>query len=259
VNPTLRVAGGGLLGESVTLPFEVKLLDVGDRLSVQVHPDDAEARAHGLPVGKDEAWVVLAAGTGARVAAGFRSPLTPQALADACERGTLPQLLAWRDVVPGDVVALPAGTVHAAVGPVLLYEVHTPCDLTLRMYDWGRGRPLDIPAALRVARGAMTPARGGVAEGMAPPPHESPPGHATILVDGPSFSMARARAPAVLRVRGACAVTVVSGAPTLDGEPLGVVGSVVVRDAGRPRRLGGTGEVLIAGAAGALAEVRAGV
>ncbi len=259
VNAALPLVGGGVLGDAVTLPFEVKLLDVGDRLSVQVHPDDAEARARGLPVGKDEAWVVLAAGPGARVAAGFTQPLSPEALAEACERGTLPHLLAWREVAPGDVVDLPAGTVHAAVGPLVLYEVHTPCDVTLRMYDWGRGRALDIPAALRVARGAPAQGRGGVAEGMSPPPQTSHGERVEVLVEGPSFSIVRARGPCAIPVRGALALTVVSGEVRLDGEAVGSGGTVVVVGAPGMRRLDGTGEVLVACASGVLAEAPAGV
>ncbi len=157
-SPTLALPDGTRVGDHVDLPFEVKLLDVGDRLSIQVHPDTTAARALGHAHGKDEIWVVLHAAAGARVAVGLLPGVTAADVAAHTHAGTLAEVLSWRPAHVGDRIDLPAGTIHAACGPLVLYEVHTRCDLTWRLHDWGRGRPLDVPAALGlVARRLAAP------------------------------------------------------------------------------------------------------
>jgi mannose-6-phosphate isomerase len=134
------------------VPLVVKLLDVGDRLSIQVHPNDAHARAAAVGErGKSEVWVVLEAREGAEIACGLAAPLSREALVEAARDGSLGGRLAWTPARVGDVHVLPAGTVHAAKGPVLLYEVQTPCDTTWRLDDWGRGRTLDVERGARAA------------------------------------------------------------------------------------------------------------
>ena len=122
-------------------PLLVKLLDVHSRLSVQVHPDaKAAASLGGEP--KHEMWYLLDAAPNATLWAGLR----PDAdLANLAE----PDLVAHRTHT-GDVFDVPAGLVHC-IGPGnLLYEVQQPSDTTLRVHDWGRGRPTQ-PEAARVA------------------------------------------------------------------------------------------------------------
>ena len=158
-SPGLALADGTKVADHVDLPFEVKLLDIGDRLSIQVHPDEVAARAHGYAQGKDEIWVVLHAAPEARVAAGLKPGVTAADVASHTRAGTLADVLSWRPARAGDRIDLPAGTIHAACGPLVLYEVHTRCDLTWRLHDWDRGRTLDVPAALGlVARTLDTPA-----------------------------------------------------------------------------------------------------
>ena len=146
--PGLALADGTRVADHVELPFEVKLLDIGDRLSIQVHPDAVAAREHGCGLGKDEIWVVLEAAPGARVAAGLLPGVTAADVAAHTHAGTLAEVLSWRPARAGDRIELPAGTIHAACGPLVLYEVHTRCDLTWRLHDWGRGRALEVAAAL---------------------------------------------------------------------------------------------------------------
>jgi hypothetical protein len=94
---------------------------------------------------------------------------------------------------------------------------------------------------------------------MSPPPQTSHGERVEVLVEGPSFSIVRARGPCAIPMRGALALTVVSGEVRLDGEAVGSGGSVVVVGAPGMRRLDGTGEVLVACASGVLAEAPAGV
>jgi mannose-6-phosphate isomerase len=140
-------AGGG-----VEFPLLVKLLFPNDKLSVQVHPDDAQAQAMGQPRGKTECWYVLEAEAGATIALGLRAGATPDAVRKAIAGGTLEELMEWVPVSVGDMVFVDAGTVHA-IGPgVVLLETQQTCDITFRMYDYGRPRELHVEQALRVMK-----------------------------------------------------------------------------------------------------------
>ncbi|WP_233498223.1 type I phosphomannose isomerase catalytic subunit [Meiothermus sp. QL-1] len=140
------------------LPLLVKFLDAAEWLSVQVHPDDAYAHTNEAGSGfhgKTEAWYVLA-GEG-EVVYGLREPLEQDTLRRAAEDGSIWDLLRRERVGPGQVVGVPAGTIHA-IGPgLLLYEVQQRSDLTYRLYDYGRPRELHLEKALAVACLEPTP------------------------------------------------------------------------------------------------------
>lgn len=142
------------------VPLLAKFIDAADRLSVQVHPDDAYALTHEAAtghLGKSEAWYVLEAGEGAHVLWGFARDVTPAEVRAAIAEGSLTELLNRVPVSSGDVVYNPAGTVHA-IGPgILLFEIQQSSDLTYRLYDYGRHdaegrtRELHLDKALEVA------------------------------------------------------------------------------------------------------------
>ncbi len=137
-------------------PLLLKFLDARDTLSVQVHPDDRHT--HLLPPGqrgKTEAWVVLHAEPDSRIYAGLRPGLGPDDLRRALRERTLAQLLGTYHPSPGDCFFLPAGTVHALGGGLVLFEVQQNSDVTFRLYDWdrvdaktGRPRQLHVEEAL---------------------------------------------------------------------------------------------------------------
>jgi mannose-6-phosphate isomerase len=140
-------AGGG-----DEFPLLVKLLFPSDKLSVQVHPDDAQAQAMGQPRGKTECWYVLEAEARATIMLGLREGATVDAVRAAIADGTLQELMEFMPVETGDMVFVDAGTVHA-IGPgVVLLETQQTCDVTFRMYDYGRGRELHVEQALGVMR-----------------------------------------------------------------------------------------------------------
>src|ERR1700741_1935162 len=91
----------------------LKLLFTSQPLSIQVHPDDAYAQSIGLARGKTEAWDVMSAAPGARIALGLKKQLAPRQLREAVSDGSIAGLVAWRPVLQGDVVFVPAGTIHA--------------------------------------------------------------------------------------------------------------------------------------------------
>jgi len=144
----------------------IKFLFTTGKLSVQVHPDDTYARVHHDSRGKTEMWHVLAAEPGAQIAAGFREEITPERLRTSAVSGEIEHLLAWHDASPGDTFFIPAGTVHAIGGGLVLCEIMENCDLTYRLYDYGRPRELHLDHAARVSHlgpaAARQQARGGL-------------------------------------------------------------------------------------------------
>ena len=145
-------------GQSEGFPLLAKFIDANAWLSIQVHPDDAQARdLEGEPRGKTEAWVILHAEPGARLVIGMRPGTTRAQLAAAIRRHELEPLLAYAEVESGDVLYIPANTVHALGPGLLIYEIQQSSDTTYRLYDWGRlgldGKPreLHIEKGLRVA------------------------------------------------------------------------------------------------------------
>lgn len=129
----------------------VKVLFTAARLSVQVHPDDAAAVRAGLPRGKDEAWVILAAQPPAEIAVGLIGAADDTLRAAALD-GSIVDRLDWRQVAAGDAFYSPAGTVHAIGAGLILLEVQQNVDVTYRLFDYGSDRPLDLDAAIGVAQ-----------------------------------------------------------------------------------------------------------
>jgi len=160
------VETGALTGQTLAqaaaeFPLLVKLLFPSEKLSVQVHPDDAMARELGQPRGKTECWYVLEAKAGAAIALGLREGVTAEAVRAAIEAGTLEELLEWVPVTAGEMIFVDAGTVHS-IGPgVVLLETQQTSDATFRLYDYGRGRELHLELGLRAMK--MRTAAGKVA------------------------------------------------------------------------------------------------
>lgn len=139
----------------------LKLLFTSEPLSIQVHPDDEFARSIGLPNGKTEAWYILAAASGARVALGLKRRLTPQALRAAIRDGSIADLTQWRPVAKGDIIFVPAGTIHAIGAGIVLAEIQQRNDTTFRLFDYGRQRELHEKNAVAVSHaGPVQPQSG---------------------------------------------------------------------------------------------------
>lgn len=120
-------------------PLLVKIIDAAETLSVQVHPDDALAAAWGLGTGKTEAWHVLEAAPGAVLYAGLREGCGHEAFLAACiAQDDVSGYLYAVPAQPGLTMVIPAGTVHAIGGGLLLYEIQQPSNVTFRLSDWGR-------------------------------------------------------------------------------------------------------------------------
>jgi mannose-6-phosphate isomerase len=133
-------------------PLLVKFLFPHERLSVQVHPDDARAQAIGQPCGKTECWYVASAEPGAKVGLGLKPGTTTQQLEQAIHDKSAEHLLNWIGVQAGDMIYVDAGTVHA-IGPGAIFiETQQNSDTTYRLYDYGRPRELHVEHGLAATK-----------------------------------------------------------------------------------------------------------
>jgi mannose-6-phosphate isomerase len=184
----------------------VKYLFTSEKLSVQVHPDDAQAQARGYARGKDEAWLILAAEPESTIALGPRQPLSDDQLRVAARDGTIVELLDWRPVAAGDFIYSPAGTIHAIGAGLTVIEIQQNLDLTYRLYDYGRPRELHLEDGAAVSH----------LEPFAPPPAPNAP---DLLAEGPKFVVERLRAGSTARDFGETEAFLVpvSGGGSVDG------------------------------------------
>ncbi len=137
-------------GES-RFPLLTKWLDCRDWLSVQVHPDDPlsqELTGQDWQRGKSEAWFVAEVDEGARLIHGLNAGVTAADL-EAAEGDAMLDLLGYVQPARGELLFTAAGTVHALGPGFLIYEVQQSSDLTYRLYDWGRDRPIHPAQSLR--------------------------------------------------------------------------------------------------------------
>jgi len=133
-------------------PLLIKTIFAREKLSVQVHPDDKLAQKYGQPRGKTECWYALEAEPGAEVAVGVKPGTTLSEIEEGIRAGTLEARLNMIPVAAGDTIFVDAGTVHSIWPGSILLETQQNCDLTYRMYDYGRPRELHIEKSLEAVR-----------------------------------------------------------------------------------------------------------
>jgi mannose-6-phosphate isomerase len=160
----------------------IKYLFTSERLSIQVHPDDVAARADGHVRGKDEAWVVLDAEPGSSIGIDLKESASASELRVAALDGSIVEMLDWRPVRRGDAYYSPAGTLHSIGGGLTLLEVQQNCDVTYRLYDFGRPRELHLDQGIAAAR-----TDGGVEKSVERPICEG----RSIIAQGPKFTLER--------------------------------------------------------------------
>lgn len=119
-------------------PLLIKFLDINEKLSVQVHPDDEVAAERYDSLGKAEIWYIMDAKPEAKMYCGFNRDTTAQEFYDRCQNGTVDEILNVIYPKKGDVIFITPGTVHAADGGILIAEIQESSDMTFRLYDWGR-------------------------------------------------------------------------------------------------------------------------
>ncbi len=207
-----KVASGPLAGESLgalckkygatltgskakpsdRFPLLIKFLFPHEKLSVQVHPDDARAQAIGQPWGKTECWYVASAEPGAKVLVGLKAGVSKGDFQRAIAEKRAEHLLNEIAVQAGDMIYVDAGTVHAICPGAVIIETQQNSDTTYRLYDYGRPRELHVEhgmAATKVETHA----------GKVKAEHN---GAHTLLVASPSFVVERFALKEPLRLRG---------------------------------------------------------
>ena len=216
-------------------PLLVKLIDAADKLSVQVHPDDAYAHASGVDSGKTEMWVVLDAEPGSSLILGLREGVSAEDFQNAVKNGTLSDVMSEVPVKAGDVFYIPAGLLHAIGAGILIAEIQQNSDTTYRVWDYerrgtdGKLRPLHVKQALDVVRAISD---GEIREAQFSRPSTLP---GECLAATPFFSVAR--------TEGNLALTVPDGVPFLSIVVTGGTGSLT--GAGETLSLSTTDSILI--------------
>lgn len=199
--------------EDVASEILVKFLFTSERLSVQVHPDDVQARAMGAVRGKEECWLILAAERGANYGIGFKRTVSADEVREAALDGTIVDLIEWRQARVGDFIYNTPGTVHALGPGLTVLEVQQNSDVTLRLFDYLRGRPSHLEAALAVAQlGPHTDARNTHIDFS----------RTAILVDGPKFGLAFCKGGVLPAIERAVDVQVITAkdAIEIDGKKI---------------------------------------
>jgi len=204
-------------------PLLLKFLDAQKNLSVQVHPNDAQAAQLDPPdLGKTECWLILAADPGSKVYAGLQPGVDRETFAKAVSEGTCEACLAWFHPRPGDCVFLPAGIVHALGAGLVLAELQESSDVTYRVFDWNRvgsdGRPrrLHLEQSLQVIDFTSGPVRP-----RAPRPTDRPDVVELVRCDYFVWERWQATAPSLWGGDDCCRiVTVVQGSVRVAGDPV---------------------------------------
>src|SRR5271154_1042750 len=175
-----KIANGPLIGQSLAqvsekfqrelvgdaardarrFPLLLKFLFPHEKLSVQVHPDDEQARRVGQPWGKTECWYVAHAAPGAQIGLGLKPGVTVTQLEQAIEEKRAEELLNWLNVYAGDMIYVAGGTVHTLGPGSVIVETQQQSDTTFRLYDYGRPRELHLKdgmaaVKLKVASGKV--------------------------------------------------------------------------------------------------------
>lgn len=240
IDPDSKIANGPLAGRTLRaalqefggrigpqdhgeFPLLVKFLDAHEWLSVQVHPDDVQARLlENQPRGKTECWYILAAEPGAKIAYGTSHSLTAERFREAIAAGKAQDMLAYVPVAAGDFIFVPATTPHA-IGPgILLYELQQYSDTTYRVYDWdrvgtdGKPRSLHVDKALAV----MDLQPRSVVTAVPDDQADSEGNQVAVLIRGTYFGLDRLRvtaAEATYTPGGTChLMTVIAGTVWVD-------------------------------------------
>jgi mannose-6-phosphate isomerase len=163
---------GTRFSEPDDFPILVKFIFPKDKLSIQVHPDDAYAATHEQAAGsrgKTEMWHAVQAEPGANVLVGTKAGVTKQLVLDAIAHNTLENLLEKHPVYNGDTFFVPAGTPHTIGQGMILCEVQEYSDLTYRIYDYSRKDAMGKPRELHVEKALDVMQFGKTARGKVPP------------------------------------------------------------------------------------------
>ena len=128
----------------------IKIIKADDNLSVQVHPNNEYARKYENESGKSECWYVIDAKENSSIICGIKSGLNREKVKKCIKENKLEDCLLRIPIKSSDIINIPAGTVHSLSSGIKVLEIQQNSDITYRLYDYNRGRKLDIEKALDV-------------------------------------------------------------------------------------------------------------
>lgn len=128
-------------------PLLIKFIDANQNLSIQVHPDDEYAKTKENDIGKTEMWYIMDCKKDAKLICGVKN-ITNEDKNEKLREKDIEKYLNYVSVEKGDVIYIPAGTVHAIMEGLIICEIQQNSDLTYRLYDWNRvgndGKPRQL-------------------------------------------------------------------------------------------------------------------
>ena len=143
---------GDAARDPARFPLLLKFLFPHEKLSVQVHPDDAQALRVGQPWGKTECWYVAHAKPRAQIGLGLKSGVSAKELEQAIHQQRAEEVLNWINVYAGDMIYVAGGTVHTLGPGSVIVETQQQSDTTYRLYDYGRPRELHLKDGLAAVK-----------------------------------------------------------------------------------------------------------
>jgi len=191
-----------LVGEAARdprrFPLLLKFLFPHEKLSVQVHPDDAQALRVGQPWGKTECWYVAHAKPGSQIGLGLKPGVTAPQLEQSIHQNRAEEVLNWVDVFAGDMIYVAGGTVHTLGPGSVIVETQQQSDTTYRLYDYGRPRELHLKDGMAAVKEKVK--SGKV---LRPAPTQSGKNRRASLIAAPYFvvDMYEAKDPLQLATR----------------------------------------------------------
>ena len=144
LNDLVALLKGNLVGKENyerfgnEFPLLIKFIDASKQLSIQVHPNDEQAKAKGQKRGKTEMWYVMESAPDATLLSGLKRAITPEEYKAMVENDTITDALCEYRVGEGDVFYLPAGRIHSIGAGTFLAEIQETSDVTYRIYDFKR-------------------------------------------------------------------------------------------------------------------------
>ncbi|MAT15864.1 MAG: mannose-6-phosphate isomerase [Planctomyces sp.] len=173
-------------------PLLIKFLDIQDKLSIQVHPDDHLALQLTGGIGKTETWIILDSEPGSLLYAGLKEGVDRQQFETALAEDRVVECLHAIEVKAGDAIHLPAGTVHAVRGSMLLAEVQQASDLSFRLHDWHRDQHEGLDRELHVEEALLcTNFDQGPISTIEPQVVKTGPHTESVLIDCPHYTIRR--------------------------------------------------------------------
>jgi mannose-6-phosphate isomerase len=186
--------------DSRRFPLLLKFLFPHEKLSVQVHPDDAQAQRVGQPWGKTECWYIAHAKPGAQIALGLKAGVSAKQFEEAIHQQRAEEVLNWMNVYAGDMIYVAGGTVHTLGPGSIVVETQQQSDTTYRLYDYGRPRELHLKDGMAAVKEKV---KSGKVVRPAPAQIDDGKNRHAPLVEAPYFvvDMFEAKEPLELSMR----------------------------------------------------------